>query len=120
MTSQDQAIGNSKTLFIMDGAREVIAQNSGMQTFELQVDGLEKSIAENPSLAIDLSKTLVETACQTIMKDRGVKTEKKAPSLNELLTATLTSLQLVNPFREDEADVVKHLRSVSKGLVNAF
>ena len=112
--------GKPTSDFIMDGAREIISLTSGAIHLEKQIEALEANIKSNPSLAVDLSKTLVETICKTILKDRGIEIERKNPDLNFLLTKTLDSVRLVNQHIEDEAEVVKHLRSMSKGLVSAF
>ena len=106
--------------FIMDGAREIIAMTNGAIRIEKQVDALEECIESNPSLALDLSKSLVETACKTILIDRGITLLKNNPTLNELMNGTLAALELNDSYKEDEADVVKHLRSIAKGLVSSF
>lgn len=112
--------GSNGPAFIMDGAREVLSLIGSAPQFKLQVETLEQSIESNPALAIDLAKALVETVCRTIMNDRGVKTEENNPSLGNLLNATLKSVHLVNTYRDDEAEVTKHLRKMSKGMITAF
>lgn len=116
----NQGIGEQQELvaFVMDGAREVLEQGT-IPRLQQQVDALEASLPDNPALAFDLAKSVVETACRTIMTDRGLMPTKSTPTLNELITETLEALQLVNDHRPDEAKVVRILRKAVKGLVTA-
>jgi len=56
-------------VFIMHGARTAVAD--GMLHIEEQVKALELAVAQNAGLAFDLAKTLVESACKTIITERG-------------------------------------------------
>jgi len=55
--------------FVMHGVREAIA--GGMTHAEEQVKGIEQAVSENPGLAIDLAKTLIESVCRRILTERG-------------------------------------------------
>ena len=48
--------------FVMHGARGAIA--GGLLHIEEQVKGIERAVEENPGLAFDLAKTLIESACR--------------------------------------------------------
>jgi|SRR5215218_3073368 len=56
--------------FIMHGARAAI--EAGMPHIEKQVEGLESAVISNPGLAFDLAKTLVESACKSILTERSI------------------------------------------------
>lgn len=56
--------------FVMLGAREAMA--SGLLHIEEQVKGIERAVTENPGLAFDLAKTLIESTCETILSDRAI------------------------------------------------
>ena len=56
--------------FVMYGARDAIA--AGLTHVEQQVRSIEQAITENPGLAFDLAKTLVESVCRAVLTDRGV------------------------------------------------
>lgn len=56
--------------FVMYGARA--AMTAGLAHIEEQVNGIEQAVAENPGLAFDLAKTLIESACKAILTERGV------------------------------------------------
>ncbi len=55
---------------VMYGARAAMA--AGLVHIEEQVNGIERAVAENPGLAFDLAKTLIESACKAILTERGV------------------------------------------------
>jgi hypothetical protein len=54
----------------MHGAREAFA--AGLAHIEEQVRSIEQAVVENPALAFDLARTLVETVCRTILGERKV------------------------------------------------
>lgn len=63
-----------ESTFYMHGARAAIA--GGMVHIEEQVKALELAVVENTGLAFDLAKTLVESACKTILTERGSSFDK--------------------------------------------
>ncbi|MHB9146305.1 MAG: abortive infection family protein [Symbiobacteriia bacterium] len=85
------------TTFLMVGAREVLATDAVY--FEQQVIAIEEAVSENAGLAFDLAKTLIESTCKTIQKDRG-HTCDDGWELPRLLKETLSILPLV-PDRVD-------------------
>ena len=52
----------------MHGARAALSD--GLGHIEEQVKGIERAVAENPGLAFDLARTLVESTCRTILTER--------------------------------------------------
>lgn len=56
--------------FVMHGARDAIA--SGLAHIEQQVVSIELAVAENPGLAFDLAKTLIESICRTVLDERKI------------------------------------------------
>ncbi|MFN3626064.1 MAG: hypothetical protein ACK4TP_18675, partial [Hyphomicrobium sp.] len=58
------------TPFTMHGAREAMA--NGLAHIEEQVSALERAVIENPGLAFDLAKTLIESLCRRVLDDRGI------------------------------------------------
>ena len=111
--------GNQPEQFQMYGVREIINASSGAVNLKRQVELIETSIDNNPSLVIDLSRALIETTCKTILNDRGVAVVKKSPSLNELVNQALTALQLVSPHCDGEAEISGELRKMCTRLVAA-
>jgi len=103
--------------FVMVGAREVLA--TGAVFFEQQVIAIEKAVVENPGLAFDLAKTLIESACKTILKDRGHECDS-GWDLPKLLKETLGKLQLVPDGLEGVGDVEASLKKTVGGLQTAI
>ena len=51
--------------FVMHGARDAMA--GGLAHIEEQVKGIEQAVVENPGLAFDLAKTLIESTCRAVL-----------------------------------------------------
>ena len=61
--------------FVMHGAR---ARDGGRAAhIEEQVKGIERAVVENPGLAFDLAKTVVESACRTILAERKIVVQRR-------------------------------------------
>ena len=58
-----------QSTFVMYSAREAVA--GGMTYITSQVKALEDAVFNDPGLAFDLSKTVVESTCKTIIIERG-------------------------------------------------
>ena len=56
--------------FVMHGARDAIA--GGLVHIEEQVKAIERAVVENPGLAFDLARTLVESVCRAVLRERAV------------------------------------------------
>lgn len=54
----------------MAGARSAL--RLGYTAFEHQIAAIEQSLHEAPVFVPDLAKSIIETSCKTILKDRGV------------------------------------------------
>jgi abortive infection Abi-like protein len=80
------------TSFVMHGARTAIA--SGLIHIEEQVKGIELAVADNPGLAFDLAKTVIESACRTILTERsiGFDPDDDLPKLFKTVTMNLPFL----------------------------
>ena len=58
------------TPFVMYGARDAI--KSGLAHIEEQVESIEQAVVRNSGLAFDLAKTLIESTCRTVLRERSV------------------------------------------------
>lgn len=78
--------------FIMHGARD--AMTSGLVHIEEQVKSIEQAVVENPGLAFDFSRTLIETVCKNVLRERSVvyKESDNLPTLFRAVTRTLPFL----------------------------
>src|SRR5882724_2053311 len=99
--------------FVMHGAREVLA--AGAVHIERQIAALESAIGENPGLAFDLAKTLIESACKTILRERGQSLSDNL-ELPRLLRETLGKLQLVPDAHVGKPELAGSLRKTVGGL----
>lgn len=60
--------------FVMHGARAAVS--GGMLHIEELVKAIELAVVQNTGLAFDLAKTLIESACKTILAERGGSFDK--------------------------------------------
>lgn len=76
----------------MHGARGAIAR--GLTHIDQQVQALEQAVEENTGLAFDLSKTLIESVCRTVLSDRDIPFADKdeLPKLIKLVSQHLPFL----------------------------
>lgn len=103
--------------FTMHGARNAIA--GGLVHIEEQVKGIERAVVENPGLAFDLAKTLVESACRTILTERKV-TFSSDDDLPKLFKAVTNNLPLLPIALSSEANARKTLAQTLNGLHTAL
>lgn len=99
--------------FVMHGAREVL--DADAVHIGQQIVALEAAVDSNPGLAFDLAKTLLESACKTVLADRGFEFDG-GWDLPKLLKETLNHLQLVPDGIDAERDVSERLRKTVGGL----
>ena len=80
------------TSFVMHGARTAIA--NGLIHIAEQVKGIELAVGDNPGLAFDLAKTVIESACRTILTERniGFDADDDLPQLFKTVTNNLPFL----------------------------
>lgn len=101
---------------VMHGARAAMA--AGLVHVDQQVTSIERAVEENPGLAFDLAKTLIESACRTILTDRGV-----GYAANDDLPKLFREVSRVLPFlpstASDAAETRKSLAQTLSGLSTA-
>jgi hypothetical protein len=106
--------------FVMYGARAAMA--SGLTHIEEQVKAIERAIVENPGLALDLAKTIVESTCRTILNERKVpfKPDDDVPKLFKAVTSCLPLLPMAASgeatARKSLAQTVGGLRTALQGI----
>lgn len=103
--------------FVMHGARD--AMSGGLTHIEEQVKGIERAVVENPGLAFDLAKTVVESACRTILSDRKIAfgSDDDLPRLFKTVT---TNLPMLPVAASSEAEARKSLAQTLNGLHTAL
>lgn len=105
------------TDFVMHGARA--AMTGGMSHIEEQVKGIERAVIENPGLAFDLARTVVESACRTILTERNIvfDLDDDLPRLFKTLT---TNLPILPVAASNEIEARKSLAQTLNGLHTAL
>lgn len=103
--------------FQMHGARAAMAL--GLFHIEEQVKGIERAVLENPSLTFDLAKTLVESACKTILTERSLSFDSR-DDLPKLFRAVTRQLPLLPASASGEIAARKSLTQILSGLHTAM
>jgi hypothetical protein len=113
---------NSNTLaqaFIMQGAREILEISAGAVHIKKQIESLELAIQSDPGMALDLSRTLVETVCLTILKDKGCEPSKEEKKeLPKLLKQTIKQLRLAPEEYAEAGKLEESLVKMLRGLTD--
>ena len=105
------------TPFVMHGARDAVA--NGLTHIEQQVAGIENAIGENPGLAFDLAKTLVESVCRAVLLDRSILFSP-TDDLPRLFRTITTNLPILPPDATAEVDTRRSLLRTLNGLHTAI
>jgi hypothetical protein len=101
----------------MQGARAAI--DGGVAHIDRHVEGIEQAIADNPGLAFDLAKTLVESVCRKVLDDRSIP-YTEADDLPQLFRAVCRCLPFLPATASGEAEVRESLRRTLNGLSTAI
>lgn len=103
--------------FVMHGARDALT--AGLAHIEEQVQSIERAVVEKPALAFDLAKTLVESACRTILTERKIA-HSDEDDLPKLLKTASNNLPFLPPAASGETEVRKSLLQTLNGLSTAI
>lgn len=103
--------------FTMFSARAAIA--GGLYHISEQVSAIERAVIENPSLAFDLAKTVVESACKTILSERKIAFDSD-DDLPRLFKDVTMNLPLLPTAASGDAQARKRLAQTLNGLHTAL
>ena len=108
--------------FQMVGARAAILEGPIAEHIAQQIEALEDALNDVPDLAFDLSKTLVESVCKTVLSDIGHPPDPNWKML-KLLKETIGHFALLPPGhpnpqqgRESVTKTVRGLTQTIQGL----
>jgi Abortive infection C-terminus len=102
--------------FAMHGARAAMAL--GLSHIEEQVKAIERAVVENPGLAFDLAKSLIESACRTILTERGAAFDP-GDDLPRLFRTATQQLPFLPTAASGEAEARESLVRTLSGLNTA-
>ena len=103
--------------FAMHGARDAIA--GGLTHVEQQVKSIEQAVVENPGLAFDLAKTLVESVCRAVLSERAIA-HAEDDDLPKLFKAATNHLPFLPPTASGESHTRDSLKKTLGGLSTAI
>lgn len=85
--------------FLMVGTRAAVLDGPTAEAIEQQIHAIENALSSVPDFAFDLSKTLVESVCKTVLADIGQPADPKwdAPRLLKETTNRLSLLPRNHP-----------------------
>jgi hypothetical protein len=108
--------------FQMVGARAAVVDGPIAEAIEQQIHAIENALASVPDFAFDLSKTLVESVCKTVLADIGQPAEPNwdAPKLLKETTNRLALLPRGHPdpmkARDSVEKTIRGLLQTIQGL----
>lgn len=105
--------------FRMVGVRAAILDGPIAEPIEQQIDALEDALNDVPDLAFDLSKTLVESVCKTVLADRG-QTVDPHWSMLKLLKETMGHLALLPPGHPNPQQGRESVKKTVRGLTETI
>jgi len=88
---------------------------AGLPHIKAQVEAIKQTVSENPSLALDLAKTLVESVCKAVLEQRAVPFDQ-ADDLPKLLRALCQRLPFLPADVSGEVAVRGSIEKTLNGL----
>ena len=103
----------------MVGARAALLDGPNAEAIEQQIHAIESTLESVPDFAFDLSKTLVESVCKTVLADIGQPAD---PNWNapRLLKETTNLLALLPRNHPDPAKSRESLKNTIRGLLQTI
>lgn len=102
--------------FAMYGARSAVA--GGLSHIDEQVKSIERAVTENPGLAFDLARTVIESTCKAILSERNVPFAS-ADDLPKLFRIATSSLPFLPASASAESEIRRSLAQTLNGLHTA-
>lgn len=115
-------LSRTTATFQMAGARAAVMDGPIAEAIEQQIHAIESALASVPDFAFDLSKTLVESVCKTVLADIGQPADPNwdAPRLLKETTGRLALLPRGHPnpakARDSVEKTIRGLLQTIQGL----
>ena len=110
---------SSTSRFQMVGARSAILEGPIAEPIAQQIEAIENALESIPDFAFDLSKTLVESVCKTVLADIGQPADPNwdAP---KLLRETTTRLNLLPRNHPNPAKARDSVEKTIRGMLQTI
>ena len=105
--------------FQMVGARAALTSGPLAETIEQQINAIESALESVPDFAFDLSKTLVESVCKTVLADIGQPADPNWDAL-KLLRETTNRLSLLPRNHPNPARARESVEKTIRGLLQTI
>ena len=109
----------SITRFQMVGARAAILSGPVTESIDQQIQAIESALESVPDFAFDLSKTLVESVCKTVLTDIGRPADPMW-DCPRLLRETLNQFSLMPTDHPDPAKGRESVKRTINGMLQAI
>ena len=106
-------VGESTSTFEMRSARG--AMIGGLGHIEEEILAIERSMGEDPSFVFDISRSLVESVCKSILSERGIEYEPN-DDLPRLFKLLIRQMPLLPTSESNATDVRRSLEKTINGL----
>ena len=105
--------------FRMVGARTAVLDGPNVEAIEQQIHTIESTLESVPDFAFDLSKTLVESVCKTVLADIGQPADPKW-NAQKLLKETTNFLALLPRNHPASAKGRESVKRTIQGLLQTI
>lgn len=96
----------------MEKLREQIARNPSYSGLLMHIDHIEQYRSSDPSLALDASKSLLETLAKTMLGDRNVSFENNT-NFQDIIRDAIETSQALSSLSDAAA-----MKKISRGMIN--
>lgn len=105
--------------FQMVGARAAVLDGPAVEAIEQQIDAIENALESVPDFAFDLSKTLVESVCKTVLADIG---QPAQPNWDgpQLLRETTNRISILPRNHPDPKKARESVEKTMRGLLQTI
>ena len=102
--------------FLLPACHELLDSHPDSLRIREQVEALEDAMPDRPGVVVSFCKTIIETTCETILRDRGVTVDPAwdAPK------RTTEALRYINLGPRDDGTIDVRLRKGAEGLVRGL
>ena len=109
-------VESSTSRFQMAGSRSAILDGPVAEVIEQQIDAIENAMEKVPDFAFDLSKTLIESVCKTVLADIGQSADPNWDALR-LLKETTNRLNLLPRNHPNSAKARDSVEKALRGML---